>query len=246
MFNLKDNVVVITGASSGLGRQMARGFAGQGASLVLLARRVERLEELKGELGKEGVEVLPVKCDVTSTSDIENAVALTKEKFGKVDVLVNCAGASKDKGVLDMDDDEWDFTINTDLTSVFKMTRAFGNVMKENNYGRIINIASMYGMVGNSEIPTIAYHASKGGVVNFTRAAAAELAFGQPLPAEHPWQRPIACHQSGQGHRPAPKAHRGIPPLRPQGAAPDTADLRCRHCGNGSPEGWFLFWRPPA
>ena len=75
-----------------------------------------------------------------------------------------------------MDDSEWDFTINTDLTSVFKVTRAFANIMKENNYGRIINIASMYGLVGNEEIPTIAYHSSKGGVVNFTRAAAAELA----------------------------------------------------------------------
>ena len=75
-----------------------------------------------------------------------------------------------------MEDKEWDFTIDTDLTSVFKMTRAFANIMKKNNYGRIINIASIYGMVGNSEIPTIAYHASKGGVINFTRAAAAELA----------------------------------------------------------------------
>jgi gluconate 5-dehydrogenase len=75
-----------------------------------------------------------------------------------------------------MTDDEWDFTISTDLTSVFKVTRAFGNIMKKNNYGRIINIASMYGLVGNTEIPTIAYHSSKGGVVNYTRAAAAELA----------------------------------------------------------------------
>ena len=77
---------------------------------------------------------------------------------------------------LEMNDEEWDFTISTDMTSVFKMTRAFAKIMKENNYGRIINIASMYGLVGNTEIPTIAYHSSKGGVVNFTRAAAAELA----------------------------------------------------------------------
>ena len=75
-----------------------------------------------------------------------------------------------------MVDEEWDFTISTDLTSVFKMTRAFANIMKKNNYGRVINIASMYGLVGNDQIPTIAYHSSKGGVVNFTRAAAAELA----------------------------------------------------------------------
>ena len=75
-----------------------------------------------------------------------------------------------------MNDSDWEFTINTDLSSVFKVTRAFANIMKKNNYGRIINISSMYGLVGNTEIPTIAYHSAKGGVVNFTRAAAAELA----------------------------------------------------------------------
>ena len=173
MFNLEGRVVVISGASSGLGRQMAKAFSKQGAKLVILARRMERLEELKNELGGD---ILPIKCDVTSTEDINNAAKLAEENFGKVDILVNCAGSSKDKGALDMTDEEWEFTIDTDMTSVFKMTRAFGNIMKKNNYGRIINIASMYGMVGNTEIPTIAYHSSKGGVVNYTRAAAAELA----------------------------------------------------------------------
>ena len=176
MFDLKGRVAVISGASSGLGKQMSYAFAKQKADLVILARRIERLEELKIELEKEGVKVLPIKCDVTSTDDIDNAAKLFSDTFGKVDILVNCAGASKDKGVLDMTDEEWQFTIDTDLTSVFKMTRAFANIMKNNNYGRIINIASMYGMVGNTEIPTIAYHSSKGGVINYTRAAAAELA----------------------------------------------------------------------
>ena len=176
MFNLNNQVAVITGASSGLGMQMARGFAKQGANLVILARRVERLEELKKELESQGVKVLAIKCDVTNTDDINAAAKQAEEAFGKIDILVNCAGSSKDKGVLEMNDEEWDFTIATDETSVFKMTRAFGNIMKKNNYGRVINIASMYGMVGNSEIPTIAYHSSKGAVVNFTRAAAAELA----------------------------------------------------------------------
>lgn len=175
MFDLKGDVAVITGASSGLGRQMARAFAERGADLVILARREDRLLELKKELeGK--VKVLPIKCDVTNTSDIENAAKKAEEEFGKVTILVNCAGSSKDAGVLDMTDDEWDFTIATDQTSVFKMTRAFGNIMKKNNYGRIINIASMYGLVGNTAMGTIAYHSSKGGVVNFTRAVAAELA----------------------------------------------------------------------
>lgn len=176
MFNLKGRVAVITGASSGLGKQMAKGFAKQGTDLVIIARRMEKLEELKVEIEKEGVRVLPIKCDVTNTDDIKNAADIAKKIFGKVDILVNCAGSSKDRGILDMSDEEWDFTINTDLTSVFKVTREFANIMKENNYGRIINIASIYGLVGNTKIPTIAYHSSKGGVVNFTRAAAAELA----------------------------------------------------------------------
>ena len=176
MFNLEGRVAVVTGASSGLGMQMARGLAHQGADLVILARRMERLEALKKELEEEGRKVLAIACDVTKTEDINHAAEETEKEFGKVDILINCAGSSKDKGVLEMNDEEWDFTIATDETSVFKMTRAFGNIMKKNNYGRVINIASMYGMVGNAEIPTIAYHASKGAVVNFTRAAAAELA----------------------------------------------------------------------
>ena len=177
MFNLKGRVAVVSGASSGLGKQMALAFARQGADLVILARRMERLEEFKPELIKAGAKkVLAIKCDVTSTEDIDAAAAKTEKEFGKVDILLNCAGSSKDKGVLDMTDEEWDFTIATDETSVFKMTRAFANIMKKNKYGRIINIASMYGLVGNTEIHTIAYHTSKGAVVNFTRAVAAELA----------------------------------------------------------------------
>lgn len=176
MFNLKWRVAVVTGASSWLWKQMARAFAAQWADLAILARRVERLEEFKTELEGFGIRVLPIRCDVTSSDDINAAAELTERTYGKVDILLNCAWSSKDAWVLEMKDDERDFTISTDLTSVFKMTRAFANIMKKNNYGRVINIASMYGLVWNDEIPTIAYHSSKWWVVNFTRAAAAELA----------------------------------------------------------------------
>lgn len=177
MFDLKGKVAAVSGASSGLGIQMATAFAKQGADLVILARRFERLEELADKLKNEyGVKVLPVQCDVTKTEDIENAAKKAEEEYGCVDILLNCAGSAKNAGVLNMTDEEWDFTIATDETSVFKMTRAFANIMKKHKYGRIINIASMYGLVGNTKIPTIAYHASKGAVINFTRATAAELA----------------------------------------------------------------------
>ena len=177
MFNLEGKVAVVTGASSGLGQQMALALARQGASLAILARREERLKEFKPRLEKAGAKkVAAYKCDVTDTENINAVASAIEKEFGKVDVLLNCAGSSKDKGVIEMSDEEWDFTIATDETSVFKMTRAFAAIMKKHGYGRIINIASMYGLVGNTEIHTVAYHASKGAVVNFTRAVAAELA----------------------------------------------------------------------
>ena len=176
MFDFKNRVVVISGASSGLGAQMAKGFAAQGADLVITARRLERLESLAAELRDMGVKCLPLKCDVTDSAMVDEVAATVEREFGKVDVLVNCAGAAKNAGVLEMTNEEWDFTMNTDLTSVFYVTRAFARIMKKNNYGRIINISSMYGMVGNTAIDTVAYHASKGGVINMTRAVAAELA----------------------------------------------------------------------
>ena len=185
MFDYKGKVVAITGASSGLGKQMAEGYAQCGANLVLMARRVERLEASAKEWSeKYGVEVLPVACDVTSSDSINAAVAAADAKFGHVEVIVNCAGGEKGTGtpLVDFDKGDWEFTLNLDLTSVFEVTKVFTGYMKKNieagkqTYGRVINIASINGLVGNTAIPTIAYHASKGAVVNFTRGAAAELA----------------------------------------------------------------------
>ena len=176
MFDLTGRIVVVTGASSGLGVQMAKAFAAQGADLVLMARRKERLDEFARQLGENGTKCLTIQCDVTDSKQVDAAAQTLKDSWGRVDVLVNCAGSAKNAGVLNMTDEEWDFTIDTDLTSLFYVTRAFGNLMKEAGYGRIINIASMYGLIGNTVIDTVAYHTAKGGVVNFTRAVAAELA----------------------------------------------------------------------
>ncbi len=185
MFDYSGKVVAVTGASSGLGKQMAEGFAAQKANLVLLARRIERLEASAKEWSeKYGVDVLPVACDVTDAGSIEAAVAAVKEHFGHCEVIINDAGGEKGTGTpfVDFKREDWDFTLNLDLTSIFSVTQAFVNLMKEameegkQSYGRVINIASIYGLVGNTAIPTIAYHTTKGAVVNFTRGAAAELA----------------------------------------------------------------------
>lgn len=176
MFSLKGRVTVVTGASSGLGLQMAKGFAQQGADLVILARRMERLEEIAVMLREAGTRCLPIKCDVTNTEEVNQAAEKAFAEYGRIDILVNNAGAAKNAGVLDMTDVDWNFTMDADLTSVFKVTRAFAKYMVQQKYGRIINIASIYGQVGNTAMDTVAYHSSKGGVINFTRAVAAELA----------------------------------------------------------------------
>lgn len=176
MFDLHGRVAVVTGASSGLGLQMATGLAQQGADLAILARRIEKLEKAAESIRGLGVKCLPIQCDVTKTEVVNKAAEEVIKYYGKVDILINNAGASKNAGVLEMTDEEWDFTLAADLTSVFKVTRAFAKYMVEKKYGRIINIASIYGQVGNTAMDTVAYHSSKGGVVNFTRAVAAELA----------------------------------------------------------------------
>lgn len=176
MFDLHGRVAVVTGASSGLGLQMATGFAKQGADLVIMARRMEKLEKEAEKIRSLGVSCLPIQCDVTDTDAVNKAAEEAYKFYGKIDILVNNAGSSKNAGVLAMTDEEWNFTMQADLTSVFKVTRAFANYMVKNKYGRIINIASIYGQVGNTAMDTVAYHSSKGGVVNFTRAVAAELA----------------------------------------------------------------------
>ena len=176
MFDYKDQVVAISGAASGLGLQMAHGFAEQGASLFLMDISKGRLGQAVEDFCKQGVRCVGHAFDVTDSAAVDGAVQAAVDAFGKVDVLVNCAGKAKDVGVLEMTDEDWKSTIDCDLSSVFYMTRAFGRRMKEAGYGRVINIASMYGLVGNMMTGTIAYHSAKGGVVNFTRAAATELA----------------------------------------------------------------------
>ena len=174
-FDLKGHVAVVTGASTGLGLQMAKAFASQGANLVLLARRMNLLKENAKAITEEfGVEVLPFACDITKTEMVEAAVKATMERFGRVDILVNNAGTGAVGPAEEITDDQFRHEMNIDLFGTFVCAREFGKEMIKAQYGRIINIASMYGLVGNMIVGSAPYHAAKGGVVNFTRALAAE------------------------------------------------------------------------
>lgn len=176
LFDLKGQVAVVTGASSGLGVQMAKALASHGADIAILARRKEKLEKVAEELRTYGVKAISIECDVTNTEMVKKAAEEVEKEFGKVDILINNAGSGQTGPAEEMEDKDWNHTINVDLSGVFIVAREFGKIMINNKYGRIINIASMYGLVGNMALPTAAYHAAKGGVVNLTRALGAEWA----------------------------------------------------------------------
>ncbi|MBR1651807.1 MAG: SDR family oxidoreductase [Alloprevotella sp.] len=175
-FDLKGQVAIVTGCSGGLGVQMARALANQGCNIVPIARRMEKLEEVAEELRRDfGVEVLPIRCDITKTEMVEEVVRTTMERFGRIDILINNAGTGAVAPAEDITDEQFDNEMQIDLFGTFKMARAVAkHAMIPAGYGRIINIASMYGLVGNKIAPCSPYHAAKGGVVNLSRGLAAE------------------------------------------------------------------------
>ena len=167
-------VAVVTGASSGLGTAFAIGLAEQGADLAILARRTDRLADVAEKCRALGVRCLPVACDVSSEESIKQAVAAVKAEYGRVDVLINNAGVCEYNTLEDHTTEQWSKVIATDLTSVFLMTREVAPLFREQNYGRVVNIASVGAIQAGAM--QIGYFAAKGGVLQVTRALAAELA----------------------------------------------------------------------
>lgn len=175
-FDLSGQVALVTGCSTGLGVQMARALANQGCNIVPVARRMEKLQEVAGMLENDfGVEALPLQCDITDTERVNTIVAEAYKHFGRIDILINDAGTGAVAPAEDITDKQFENEIEIDLFGTFRVARAVAKTaMIPANYGRIINIASMYGLVGNKIAPASPYHAAKGGVVNLTRALAAE------------------------------------------------------------------------
>ena len=175
-FDLTGQVAIVTGCSTGLGVQMAKALANQGCNIAALARRKEMIDSVAAEIEKEfGVKAIGVQCDITDTAKVEEAVEEVYKTFGRIDILINNAGTGAVAPAEDITDDQFKGEMDIDLFGTFKVSRAVAKkAMIPAGYGRIINIASMYGLVGNKICGSAPYHAAKGGVVNLTRALASE------------------------------------------------------------------------
>ena len=175
-FDLHGQVALVTGCSTGLGVQMAKALASQGANIVAVARRQNLIDAVAAEIAAEfGVKTLAVRCDITDTDAVNAMVDTVIAEMGRIDILVNNAGTGAVAPAEDITDEQFYNEMNIDLFGSFRVARAVAKkAMIPAKYGRIINIASMYGLVGNKIAGSAPYHAAKGGVVNMTRALAAE------------------------------------------------------------------------
>ncbi len=172
--DLSGQVALVTGASGGIGRAIAERLGQAGAQVACVARSVDKLKQTVATIVEAGgtAEVLP--CDVTDSAQVGKLVAAVVEKWGKLDILVNNAGITRDTLIPRMSDEDWDDVMNTNLRSVFLLTRAVSRPMMQKRYGRIINISSVSGLIGNPGQSN--YSASKAGVIGITRSVAKELA----------------------------------------------------------------------
>jgi 3-oxoacyl-[acyl-carrier protein] reductase len=171
---LKDKVAIITGASRGIGRAMAAKMAACGAKVVVSARSAEALESLVSEIAAGGGEAVSVPTDIASADDVERLFDTAIEKFGRVDILVNNAGITRDNLLVRMKDADWDAVLDTNLKGAFLCTRAAAKIMGKQRIGRIINISSVVGEMGNAGQAN--YCASKAGLIGLTKSVARELA----------------------------------------------------------------------
>jgi 3-oxoacyl-[acyl-carrier protein] reductase len=167
-------VAIVTGGSRGIGWAVAASLAEDGASVVVSGRAAARVEAASKELDALGAPVLGVAADVAKREDVDRLVGAARERFGRIDILVNNAGITRDSLLVRMKDDDWDEVLNVNLRGAFLMTRAVGKVMMRQKGGRIINIASAAGAMGNAG--QVNYSAAKAGLVGMTKAAARELA----------------------------------------------------------------------
>jgi len=172
--DLAGQVAIVTGASQGIGRAIAEALAASGATVALVARSAAKLAEVAEAIRSAGGAAEPFPCDVSQAETVTAVVDAIHAKLGRIDILVNNAGVTRDTLLPRMSDEEWDEVLTTNLRGPFLFMRAVSRPMMQQRYGRIINVASVSGLIGNPGQAN--YSASKAGLVGLTRTVAKELA----------------------------------------------------------------------
>ena len=179
LFDLSGQVAIVTGGAAGIGVQMSYALAEAGASVVIAARKIDRCTAAAEKMSQElGVKVLPARCDVTREEEIDDLFALVMKEFGRLDILVNNSGASWGAPSLDYPRSGWDKVIDTNLTGPWLCMQKAAKIMSQQNYGRIINLASLASFVGAKPeiMDAVAYQASKAGIAGLTKDLAVKWA----------------------------------------------------------------------
>jgi len=171
---VQDKVALVTGTSRGIGRGIATALAAQGAKIVAAGTNLQATEDFVAVLKAAGTEAIAVRCDVSIAAEVEQLVNIAKETFGRIDILVNNAGVTRDGVLLRMKEEDWDTVLDINLKGAFLCTRAVSKLMTKQRSGRIINIVSVVGQMGNPGQAN--YCASKAGLMGLTRSNAHELA----------------------------------------------------------------------
>ncbi|WP_346293927.1 3-oxoacyl-[acyl-carrier-protein] reductase [Sphaerothrix gracilis] len=172
---LQDKVAIVTGASRGIGRAIAIALAAEGAQVVVnYARSSSAADEVVAQINEKGGSAIALQADVSQADQVDALISATMEKWGRVDVLVNNAGITRDTLLLRMKPEDWQAVIDLNLTGVFLCTRAVSKIMLKQRSGRIVNVASVSGLMGNPGQSN--YSAAKAGVIGFTKTIAKELA----------------------------------------------------------------------
>ena len=176
MFDLKGEKAIVTGGGQGLGREMAFALAEAGADVALAQRHVEVAEKAAEEIRKLGRDSFAIKADVSKADDVKNMVAAVKDRFEKIDILINNAGIAQHGATEDLAEADWDKMLDIDLKSVFLCSQLVGREMIKQKKGSIINTASMSGIIVNRPQPQSAYNTAKAGVIMLTKSLAMEWA----------------------------------------------------------------------